>query len=231
MAIKRASNTYKNGDISAIGWNSVAFIFRDFVTKSGGYLVKATAGSVIDWTAKETVTMAADNTTVAKAKVVYEPPKAGTTLDIPVIGQKITFAWAIVADNVINLKVNGVAMTPVTYAVGNDETLEAIATQLETDFPTIIYSATRTTTRIIEIVPYGLQDSVVISDIVVTLGGGQTTGVASNNVLAQADEGKFYDISTVTHYVNLLTAHATSGQVKLEKFISSTKGKFSIQNT
>jgi hypothetical protein len=136
-----------------------------------------------------------------------------------------------VADNVINMKVNGVAMTPVTYAVGNDATLDAIGVQLETDFPTLIYDVTRSTTRILNIIPYGLQDSVTITDIVVTLGAGQTTGAATNSVLAQADEGKFYDISTVTHYVNLLTAHATSGQVKLEKFISSTKGKFSIQNT
>jgi hypothetical protein len=28
-----------------------------------------------------------------------------------------------------------------------------------------------------------------------------------------------------------LTAHATSGQIRLEKFISTTKWKFSIQNT
>jgi hypothetical protein len=34
MVVKRNSNTYKNGDISAIGWNSAAFNFRDFVVKS-----------------------------------------------------------------------------------------------------------------------------------------------------------------------------------------------------
>jgi hypothetical protein len=48
MATKKNCNSYKNGDISAIGWNSAAFVYRNFVTKSGGYLVKSTAGSKID---------------------------------------------------------------------------------------------------------------------------------------------------------------------------------------
>lgn len=231
MAIKRASNTYKNGDVDAIGWNSAAFIQRDFVTKSWGYLVKSTAGSRIYWTAKETVTMASDNTTVAKKRVVYEEPKKGTTFQIPCIWQKITFAGALVTGNVVNLKVNWVAMTPVTFATTNDAMLHDIGVQLTTDFPTLIASAIDTTTRIIEVLPYGLQDTVAITDIVVTAGWWQTTWAASNVVLAQTDEGKYYDISTVTHLVNLLTAHATSGQVKLEKFISATKWKFSIQNT
>jgi hypothetical protein len=186
-------------------------------------LVKATAGSVIDGTAKETVTMASDNTTVAKAKVVYEEPKQGTTFDLPLVGQKITFAGALIADNVINMKVNGVAMTPVTYAASNDATLDAIGVQLETDFPTLIYDVTRSTTRILNIIPYGENDVCAITDIVVTLGTSQTTGAASTLALAQADEGKYYDITSVTHNINLLTAHATSGQIRLEKFISTTK--------
>lgn len=230
MVEKRNSNTYKNGDISAIGRNSAQFVFRDFVTKSGGYLVKSTGGSLINWTVKENATMAADNTTVAKAKVVYEPVKQGTTFDVDTIGEKITFAWALIADNVINLKVNGVAMTPVTYAVSNDNTLDLIAAQIQTDFPKV-YSAVRKTTRIIDVLPYGLNSTVAITNIVVTLGTSQTTGAAALQTIAKADEGKYYDIASITQHANLLTASASSGQLRLVKFLNSSKGRFTIANT
>jgi hypothetical protein len=41
------------------------------------------------------------------------------------------------------MQVNGVAMTQVTYATSNDNTLDLIATQLQTQFPTLISSAVR----------------------------------------------------------------------------------------
>lgn len=67
MAVKKIdSNTYENGDVNAIGGNSVTFAYRSFVTKTAGFLVLATAGSTIAGVSKEIATMASDNQTVAR---------------------------------------------------------------------------------------------------------------------------------------------------------------------
>lgn len=44
------------------------------------------------------------------------------------------------------------------------------------------------------------------------------------------DEGNYFDIVTGTQAVDGTTESATTGQLKLERFISSTKGIFSIAN-
>jgi hypothetical protein len=49
------------------------------------------------------------------------------------------------------LEVNGVAMTEVTYGTSNDATLEAIATQLAAQFPSVISAAVRSGTRTVAI--------------------------------------------------------------------------------
>lgn len=45
-----------------------------------------------------------------------------------------------------------------------------------------------------------------------------------------ADEGNFFDIVTGTQAVDGTTESATEGQLRLERYISATKGVFSIAN-
>jgi hypothetical protein len=48
-----------------------------------------------------------------------------------------------------------------------------------------------------------------------------TYELVADDTLVQADEGKYYDIVSVTQVVDESTASATSGQVQLVKFISA----------
>lgn len=54
-----------------IGWNSVTVWDWDFVSKVGGYMVKATAWVDIEWVAAGEQTFASDNQTVAMSKMSY----------------------------------------------------------------------------------------------------------------------------------------------------------------
>jgi len=92
MVKKINSNTYDNGDVTAIGGNSVTFAFRDFVTKTDGFLVLATAGSTILGVSKENAVMASDNQTVGKVLVAVEPQKEQTTWEVVITGGTITIA-------------------------------------------------------------------------------------------------------------------------------------------
>lgn len=90
MTRKVKNNTYANGDLAKIGTNSAAFVWRAMVNDAGEFLALATAGSWIGGVAKETVTMASDNQTVAKRAVIFEPVKADTTFEIAITGGTIT---------------------------------------------------------------------------------------------------------------------------------------------
>lgn len=92
MVRKVNSNTYENGDVAAIGGNSVAFTTNKFVAKSGQFLVIATNALPIVGVCKENATMAADNQTVAKALVVYEEQKPSTLWEAEIAGGTITAA-------------------------------------------------------------------------------------------------------------------------------------------
>jgi len=92
MVRKVNSNTYENGDVSAIGGNSVVFKYRDFVAKTGGFLVLGDVGVDLLGVAKENATMAADNQTVAQARVVYEEQKEQTTWEVVISGGTVTQA-------------------------------------------------------------------------------------------------------------------------------------------
>jgi len=96
-------------------------------------------------------------------------------------------AW-FVASNVINLKVNGVAMTPVVYATSSAATLAAIAAQILTDFPTVVQaSAVDATINKIVVTPKPWID-VDITDIVVTLWASQATGTTSKLIQVTSAE-------------------------------------------
>lgn len=96
-------------------------------------------------------------------------------------------AW-FVASNVINLNVNGVAMTPVVYAVSGANTLSLIAAQILADFPTIVQaSAVDVAINKIIVTPKPWVD-VTISDIVVTLWASQPTGTSSKLIQVTTSE-------------------------------------------
>ena len=92
MVRKVNSNTYENGDVSAIGGNSVVFTTKKFVAMNGWFLVLATAALPIVGKCKENATMAADNQTVDKVRVVYEEQKLQNTREVEISGWTITQA-------------------------------------------------------------------------------------------------------------------------------------------
>jgi urease beta subunit len=141
------NNSYASGLEAKIAGNSVVIDTGEAVTLSGGFLIKTVAGGTIEGTSATVETYASDNQTVAQKKLVYRPVREGDHYLMRTVGTALVFDAALVASNTINLKVNGVAMTQITYASSNDATLEAIATQLETQFPTLIASADRSGTR------------------------------------------------------------------------------------
>lgn len=188
----------------------------------------AGAGDTIIGVSAGAVVADSDNFTVDMTRVEYTPAEALDEVLMDVVGGvALTFDAALVASNTIDMDVNGTAMTQITYASSNDATLEAIAAQLLSDFPTIIKYATRTTTRIISLTP---QDGQVITltNIVVAAGASQANG-AQSTVFTVADEGKYYDITTGG--VSVATEHASSWQMKLNRWISLSNGWFSIVNT
>jgi hypothetical protein len=161
-------------------------------------------------------------------KVSFRPVKeADEYLATIAGGTSVVFDAALVASNTINMTVNGVAMTQVTYASSNDATLDAIATQLATQFPTLISAAARSGTRAVAItVKPGV--TITITSIIVAAGSSQANGVQTNNV-AQTKVGRFYDI-TATQLVDGMTDSASTGQVQLVEYISQTSGIFKIVN-
>ncbi len=96
----------------------------------------------------------------------------------------ITFSAALVASNVINLKVNGVSMTPVTFTTDEATTLWAIGTQIKTQFPTlVIWSAVNVGTHSLSLILKDINTPAFITNIVVTLWASQPTGTSTENVM------------------------------------------------
>ncbi len=206
---------------TGVGGNSVSVSDGDFITKTGGFLVKSTAGTAIEWVAAGEQTFASDNQTVAtkKMQIIEKDDYSEYTMDIA--GQVITFSGDLVTSNVVDINVNGVAMTSETFVDTDANLLTAIAAQLVTDFPTIIESAT-TGSHTIIIVPVAWNDTALITDVVVTLGAGQETAVVTLDAVTQADEGKFYDM-TSGQAIDISTESATTGQVKFVKYTNWTE--------
>lgn len=224
-------NAFEVVSTNGVAGNSLVITSKDFVKKTTGVIAKATAGDTIVGLSETQNTFTSDNQTVAKNVVIYSEFEDNTKYELPVSGIILTFAGALVTSNVVNLKVNGVAMTAETFDTSDAQTLTNIAAQLVTDFPLVIAAAT-TGTNLIKITPITTNGSVVITNIVVTLGAGQTTGTVADQVVLYTDEGKFYDVTTGGQSLAYHTAHASSGQVKLHRAIESgTFGVVKIANT
>lgn len=89
----------------------------------------------------------------------------------------LTFSGALVASNVINGKVNGVAIAPVTYASSSADTMTAIANAIE-DIDGVVSATVNST--VITIVMDN-ETPANVSDWVVTLGVGQATVALVNS--------------------------------------------------
>lgn len=225
------NNSYASGMEAKIAANSAALESGDAVKLASGFVAMAGAGDTIEGISVTKKTFASDNQTVAMDKAIYHPSDINDQYRMRLFGATaLEFSGDLVTSNTINLKVNGVAMTQVTFSGDNATTLGLIATQLETDFPTVIESALAVGASdkvLITVVPW---QTVTLSEIVVAAGAGQATGSQVDN-FAQADIGDFYDIKATTQFVDGDTNHASSGQLKFEEVLSQSFGIFSIANT
>ncbi len=105
--------------------------------------------------------------------------------------QTITLDIDLEASNVINMDIDGVAMTQITFASDHDTTMAAIAAQLVLDFPQI---ATATAAlKVITITAAVHGTDVVITDFLVTLGSNQAVGTIAETIasVSDADKGLF----------------------------------------
>ena len=90
-----SNKIYKTGRFiwaNGIAGNSVAVVDGDFVSKVGGYVVASTAGVDIEGVAAGEQSFAADNQTVAKARVQYIEADANTEFKCEIGGGTITQA-------------------------------------------------------------------------------------------------------------------------------------------
>lgn len=100
----------------------------------------------------------------------------------------LTQSWNFVAWNIINMKVNGVSMTPVNFTVDNSTTLAAIATQIWTQFSSIVQSSVFDWGLVKVIVTPKPWIDVTLTDIVVTWGASQPTYTASKLIQVTSAE-------------------------------------------
>lgn len=212
----RNPNAYAGEQWSWVGKNSLAITSGDFVTKAVGVVDKAIAWEDIYGLSKEKTTYSSDNQTVAKARCEYNLLWSKDKIELPVSGQTITFSGALVTSNAINLSVNGTAMTEVDFDTSDATTLAAIATQLTTDFPTLIASASAWTNSVL-LTPVTNNNSVAITGIVVTAWAWQATWTVANDTIAFTDEEKYADIATGGQALDYHTLHASSGQVRIRE--------------
>lgn len=123
----------------------------------------------------------------------------------------LTFDAELVTSNTIDMDVNGVAMTQVTFATDHATTMGLIATQLVTDFPLLIGSVV-VDTNTLEIISVAAQ-TIVIDEIVVAAGASQAGGTWAVDRAYDATHvpGRFRsDDGAVTGIANTAIAFTTT---------------------
>lgn len=133
---------YESGLIAKIASNSLAAGIGTAVKLASGFIDEAGAGDTIEGVSVTTKTFASDNQTVASDVVTYKPVRPDDYYMIPIEGFSIVFAGNFVTSNSITMLVNGVAMTPVVFATDNATTIAAVATQLTTQFASVLGTVT-----------------------------------------------------------------------------------------
>ena len=218
---------------STLASNSVAILDGTPITAGTSWATITAAWESIMWVAVQKKTFDSDNITVAKEGILYNPePNSDNLYELEGTGQTILFDADLVTSNTIDMDVNGVAMTQVTYGTSSTATCAAIASQLVTDFASVIASTTAGSgARTIKVVPIESNSSVVITNITVAAGSSQASATLTADTFAEVDEGSYYDLTSVGHKVRISSESATSGQVQLVEYVSASIGKFRIANT
>lgn len=214
-------------DVAANSLNADYDVLLKYTAGTG--VQAATAGDTIVGISMTDKTFDSDNFTNDQDIVVYDPVDNVVECLIAVRnGTQVDFDADLVTSNAINMTVNWTAMTEVSFDTDNATTLANIATQLETDFPSIIADTyvDASEDRIYITPKHGVTLS--ITSIAVTWGASQATGTFST-LFSAADEGKYYDIDT--NWLDFSTENASSGQLKITKFVSVTKAWVEIANT
>lgn len=115
------------------------------------------------------------------AKPILEPIK---NIDITQVSQvqTLVFSGALITDNVVNGKIGGVAIDPVTFITDNATTLTALAVEIasQDDVLTAVSDGTDTIT----ITTVLGKEYLAVTDFIVTLGAGQVTATVTETVVA-----------------------------------------------
>lgn len=122
----------------------------------------------------------------------------------------ITFSAALVASNKINGNINGVAMSEVTYATSNANTLSLIATAIAAMAG--VGSAVVSGTRAVKVYPSNAQSIAVADTFVVTAGASQATSTitTSNDSLAAGATVNFANLDgSATEYLTVSDSVST----------------------
>lgn len=109
--------------------------------------------------------------------------------------QTITFDIDFVISNDIDLDVDGVAMTTVTYAASHTATITALASQIQTQFSQIATAVADAVARTVVMTAstVGAAGDFLVENIAVTSGASQATGTVAETFASveSADKGKF----------------------------------------
>ena len=118
-----------------------------------------------------------DPTDVAPANILEE-----TTYWVESVSGEttLTFAADLVTGNVVNMKVDGVAISPITFTSTNDNTLSLLDTELTGQASISSVTVTGTPTNELLIVAVSNLANPVITDVVVSGGASQTTATIAN---------------------------------------------------
>ena len=122
----------------------------------------------------------------------------------------ITFSAALVASNKINGNINGVAMSEVTYATSNGNTLSLIATAIAAMAG--VGSAVVSGTRAVKVYPSNAQSIAVVASVLVTAGASQAvaTITTSNDSLAAGATVNFANLDgSATEYLTVSDSVST----------------------
>lgn len=92
-AVQHNALGYNSGLEARVGANSVAFLPWDFLSNTTEFVTLSGAGDTIVGVSASQVTLASDNQTVARTKILYTPSFVDfTSYDVPILGGTITTA-------------------------------------------------------------------------------------------------------------------------------------------
>lgn len=209
--------------------NSTTLYDGEFVSKVGWYIVKTTPWVDIEWIKAWEQTFASNNQTLDKFKAEYVEKDEYTEFDVNAVWATVVFAWDLITDNTINMDVNWVAITQVTFTTDHATTMWLIATELETFAEIASVTVWWTWNRTLYITPANT-DTLLIDSIVVAAWVSQTTWTFSELSITVADEWKYYDITTWTQYADINTESASTWQLKLVKALNTKRWVFNVVN-